>query len=184
MKRMNNSKTARRLTGGILSIIILAVCLVITTFAIVYSLVSVDNNLFQTGQVKINLNDGAPVIHMHEFIFEPGMTVVKNFFIENESTADVYYRIYFDNVYGGLSEVLAITISDGDKILYSGTASELSREATVAADDILRIAERRELTVEFHFPESAGNAYQKAELSFTISAEATQVKNNPYKQFN
>ena len=103
---MSETKTAKRLTGGIIAIIILAVCLCITTFALVYASVSVENNLFHTGEVKINLNDGKPVIREHEFLFEPGMTVVKDFFIENDSTWDVYYRLYLDNVSGGLSDVL------------------------------------------------------------------------------
>ena len=103
---MAETKTAKRLTGGIITIIVLAVCLCITTFALVYASVSVENNLFHTGEVKINLNDGKPVIQEHEFLFEPGMTVVKDFFVENDSTWDVYYRLYLDNVTGGLSDVL------------------------------------------------------------------------------
>ena len=110
---MSETKTAKRLTGGIIAIIVLAVCLCITTFALVYASVSVENNLFHTGGVKINLNDGKPVIREHEFLFEPGMTVVKDFFIENDSTWEVYYRLYLDNVSGGLSRVLTVTIKDG-----------------------------------------------------------------------
>ena len=91
---MHNSKTGKKLTGGIIAIILLTVCLAITTFALVFASVSVDNNIFKTGEVKINLNDGKPVINEHEFIFEPGMTVKKDFFIENDSTWDVYYKLY------------------------------------------------------------------------------------------
>ena len=120
---MAENKTAKRLTGGIIAIVALAVCLCITTFALVYASVSVENNLFHTGKVKINLNDGKPVIREHEFIFEPGMTVKKDFFIENDSSWDVYYRIYLENVSGGLADVLEITVKDGDRAMYSGTAS-------------------------------------------------------------
>ena len=42
--------------------------------------------------VKINLNNGQPIISEHEFLFEPGMTVKKDFFVENMSTDSVYYR--------------------------------------------------------------------------------------------
>ncbi|HAY97398.1 MAG TPA: hypothetical protein DCY23_03710, partial [Ruminococcaceae bacterium] len=87
---MAETKTAEKLTGGIIAVVVLAVCLCITTFALVYSSVSAENNLFRTGEVKINLNDGKPVIQEHEFIFEPGMTVKKDFFIENDSSCDVY----------------------------------------------------------------------------------------------
>ena len=125
---MAETKIPKRLTGGIIAIIVLALCLCVTTFALVYASVSVEDNLFHTGEVKINLNDGKPVIREHELIFEPGMTVKKDFFIENDSTWDVYYRLYLDNISGGLADVLTVTIKDGDKVLYTGTANELTRQ--------------------------------------------------------
>lgn len=181
---MAENKTAKRLTGGIIAIVALAVCLCITTFALVYASVLVENNLFHTGKVKINLNDGKPVIREHEFIFEPGMTVKKDFFIENDSTWDVYYRIYLENVSGGLKDVLEITVKDGDRALYSGTASELTQQNVTAADDTLKIGQKRNLTVYFHFPEDKGNETQNRDLTFTMCAEATQTKNNPNRQFD
>ena len=89
------------------------------------------------------------------------MTVVKDFFIENDSTWDVYYRLYLDNVSGGLSDVLTVTIKDGDRVLYSGTANELTKQNVVAADDTLKIGQRRNLTVVFHYPEKSGNEHPK-----------------------
>lgn len=181
---MAETRTAKKLTGGIVAIVLLTVCLCITTFALVYASVSAENNLFHTGEVKINLNNGEPVIREHEFLFEPGMTVRKEFFIENESTWDVYYRIYLDNLSGGLADVLDITVRDGDKILYSGTASELTRQNVAAADDTLKIGQRRNLTVTFYYPEEKGNDTQNLDLTFTMCAEATQTKNNPNKLFH
>lgn len=181
---MDEKKTAKKLTGGIVAIIILSICLSITTFALVWASVSVENNLFHTGIVEINLNDGKPVIHENEFIFEPGMTVEKDFFIENNSTWSVYYRLYLENVSGGLSDVLEISIKDGEKLLYTGTASELNRQSAIAADDILQIKEKKTLTVEFYFPENKGNSTQNLDLAFTMCAEATQTKNNPNKLFD
>lgn len=180
---MAETKIPKRLTGGIIAIIVLALCLCVTTFALVYASVSVEDNLFHTGEVKINLNDGKPVIREHEFIFEPGMTVKKDFFIENDSTWDVYYRLYLDNISGGLADVLTVTIKDGDKVLYTGTANELTRQNVAAADDTLKIGQRRNLTVIFHYPESSGSKTQKLDLAFTMCAEATQTKNNPNKLF-
>ena len=180
---MAETKTAKKLTGGIITIVILAVCLCITTFALVYETVTVENNLFHTGEVQINLNDGKPVIREHEFLFEPGMTVKKDFFIENDSTWDVYYRLYLDNISGGLANVLTITILDGEKILYSGTANELMLQNVSAADDTLKIGQRRQLTAVFHYPEESGNNTQNLDLTFTLCAEATQTKNNPNKLF-
>lgn len=179
-----NNTTSKKLTASIAAVIILAACLCITTFALVWATVSVDNNFFQTGIVRINLNDGMPVIEEHEFLFEPGMTVKKDFFIENQSTWDVYYRLYFDDIEGELSDVLEITIKDGDRILYQGRINELTKANVSAAKDLLKLNERRELTVFFYFPKEAGNSPQNQRLSFSIKADAVQARNNPNKLFD
>lgn len=181
---MTESRTAKKITGGIIAIIILSVCLIVTTAALVYSSVAVENNYFRTGEVKLNLNDGEPIISEHEFLFEPGMMVKKDFFIRNESTWDVYYRIYFDNISGGLADVLDVTIKNGETVLYSGKPSELVRSSVPAAEDKLAVGERRELTVYFYFPKEAGNEAQISDFEFTVCAEATQTKNNPDKKFD
>ena len=179
----NTDKTGRKLTSSIVAVVVLAICLCITTFALVYSTVAVDNNLFQTGEIKINLNDGKPVIEEHEFLFEPGVTVKKNFFLENQSTWDVYYKLYLDNVEGGLADVLDVTIRDGETVLFSGKAAELTQAQVNAADDVLKLGERRDLTITFHFPEEAGNSTQNLYLSFDLKVDAVQTKNNPQRLF-
>ena len=181
---MSETKTAKRLTGGIIAIIVLAVCLCITTFALVYASVSVENNLFHTGEVRINLNDGKPVIREHEFLFEPGMTVVKDFFIENDSTDEIYYKLYFDNVEGNLANVLEITVKDGDKTLYSGTAESLTRDSVSAADDTLKVSQKKDLSIYFYYPTSAGNDTQNNTLTFDFCADGVQTRNNPQKSFS
>lgn len=178
------NKTAKKLTGSVVTIILLAVCLCMTTFALVYSTVAVDSNLFQTGSVKINLNDGKPVIEEHEFLFEPGMTVEKPFFLENQSTWDVYYKLYFDEIEGGLAELLDVSVRAGDTVLYSGKAAELTKAKVGAADDILKLNERRKLTIAFHYPEEIGNGGQALYLSFALKADAVQTKNNPERLFD
>ena len=177
------NKTAKKLTGAILLAVFLAICLCITTYALVMAHVSVKENRFQTGVVNINLNDGKPVIEEHEFLFEPGMTVKKDFFIQNESTCEVYYKLYFDKVTGGLANVLEITIQKGDKILYHGTAASLSNANVAAADDVLGVGERRNLTILFHYPEGADNSGQGHELTFDLCAKAVQTRNNEDKEF-
>ncbi len=92
---MTERKTRAVSTGGIVAVIVLAVCLVVTTVALAYSMISVRDNTFATGGVRINLNDGEPVIRPDEFLFEPGMTVKKDFFIEKrQHRHSVYYRLY------------------------------------------------------------------------------------------
>ncbi len=181
---MAKTETAKKLRGSVVAVVILAACLCATTLALVFSAASVNNNLFHTGEAKINLNDGKAVIQEDEFVFEPGMTVTKDFFVENNGTWDVYYRLYFDDVSGGLADVLEVSIKDGDKVLCTGTVSGLSRQSATAADDTLKIGERRNLTMTFHYPEISGNETQGLNLAFTVCADATQTKNNPHRLFD
>lgn len=174
----------KKLSAGIFTIVLLSICLIITTFALVWATVTVENNLFATGIVKINLNDGMPVIEEHEYLFEPGMTVEKEFFIENLSTWDVYYKLYFENVDGGLADVLEVQLIDGDSVLFSGKMADLTRESAGAADNALLLNEKRVLKIRLHFPEGSGNEAQNLFLSFDIRADAVQTKNNPDKLFN
>lgn len=184
MGKEKQNKTIKRLTASVVTIIALAVCLCATTFALAFSLTSMENNLFQTGTISLNLNDGRPVIAEDEFWFEPGMTVEKNFFIENQSTWDVYYKLYLEDVEGGLADVLEINLREGDKTLFRGPVSELNSAKVGAADDILSPHERRELTISFHFPKNAENIAQSHYLSFTLGADAVQTKNNPRRLFH
>ncbi len=177
-------KTGALLTTSFLLLLLLAFGLAFTSFALVYSMVEVENNLFTTGTVQINLNDGKPVISDDEFSFSPGATVKKDFFIKNESTCDIYYKLYLQNVSGNLGDVLEITICDGDKVLFAGTPKGLNKQSVVAADDVLEINEKRELQIYFHFPKEAGNEINGAFLSFDFVAEGVQAKNNPDKSFD
>lgn len=177
------TKTETKLTASIAAVAVLAVCLCVTTAALVYAMVTADHNLFQTGTVEVNLNDGKPVIGA-DCLFEPGMTVEKAFFIENESTWDLYYKLYLDHVEGGLADVLEVSIRDGETILFSGKAADLTRDKVGAADDILNRHDRRELTISFHMPASAGNRAQDRFLHFDLRADAVQTKNNPHKLFD
>lgn len=184
MSSKKGGRTNRKLAVSIFTILFLISLLGATTYALIVLSVSVDDNYFKTGSIEINLNDGKPVLNEDEYLFEPGMTVTKSFFIENLSTWEVYYKIYLDDVAGDLSSVLEITISDGDKVLFEGTADELTRSSVKAADDVLEVNEKRDLTITFHYPEAAGNSTQARTLSFKLCAEAVQTKNNPDKLFD
>ena len=186
---MNEQKTgrensAKRLMAGIIILILLTLGLCITTAALVIATLKVENNLFTTGEVRINLNDGKTIVEEMELTYEPGATVERQFFIENTSSCDVYYKIYFDNLDGALTNVLKITINDGDTVIYSGTAAELKKESVAAAPDALRIGERKNLTISFYFPPESGNDLQQAVMTFDVGADAVQTKNNPNRLFN
>lgn len=191
-----NKKTARRLSRGIATIVLLMLGLCVTSFALILATVRVEQNLFETGKVKLNLNDGAAVVSADHF--EPGATLKRDFFLENQSTDSVYYKLYFTNVSGGLADVVEVTITEkidtasitglqdvpADKILYTGLVSDLTRANVSAANASLGTMEKHWFSIFFHFPESAGNSAQSMELSFDLCAEAVQTRNNAGRSFD
>ena len=184
MNSLEYTRTRKmKVWSGIAVLVMLLLGLTVTTYALIVASARVEKNVFNTGTVKININDGVPVISEEELLFEPGMTIVKDFFIENESTVDVYYRIYFENVEGSVADVLEITIKDGDSTLYSGKAAELTKEEAKALGEVLHVGETVLLAAEFHLPENVGNAVQKTGLSFDVCADAVQTQNNPDRLF-
>ena len=178
---MNDSK---KLNISIATLVVLFLCLCVTAFALAYAMLRVDNNVFETGEIKIDLNGGEPVIKYDEFLFEPGMTVEKSFYIENKGTWAVYYKLYFSNVKGDLGDVLDVTIKNAEgNVLLQGKLSKLKRHNVPVVEDELQVGERRDMTIIFHFPEDAKNTAQSDNVSFALSALAVQTKNNDGKEF-
>ena len=175
---MENNKLLRKITSGIVVFIILCFCLAITTFALIYAMVTVEENVFTTGSIGINLNDGEAVIYDPDLLFEPGMTVEKEFFVENVGTEPIYYRLYFNNVSGSLAEHIEVKITDGNTDLYIGTAADLGRYIVEPVEKELEGGEKKYLTIYFHLPEDAGNAAESNSLYFDLCADAVQAKNN------
>ena len=194
---MTERVTSRRWMGSAVVTVLLVLGLVVTTLAIGLSVAERPDNIFSTGKIRLNLNNGnavitKPVIDPKDaktpadnYFFEPGATVSKPFFLENEG-ADCWYRLYFDKVSGSLSSVLEVTVSDGETVLFTGKMSDLTQSS---ADwlGILPAAGKpgsyRNMTITFHFPEDAGNAAQGGTLQFDLCADGTQVRNNPNKEF-
>lgn len=174
----------KRLIISVIVLTVLCCCLVVTSFALAYQVAKLENNSFQTGGIGIDLNGGKPVITADEFLFEPGMTVEKPFYIQNNGTWAIYYKLYFSQISGSLGDVLDVSILDEDNVvLLTGKLSELTKETSPAMEDTLESGQRQNLTIRFHFPEGSGNAVQGESLTFELSAVGVQTKNNPGKEF-
>lgn len=182
---MTERVTKRHWLGSAVVTVLLALGLVVTTLAIGLSVAERPDNIFSTGKIKLNLNDSKPVITENEYLFEPGMTVNKPFFLKNEG-ADCWYRLYFNNVSGSLASVLEVTVSDGETVLFSGKMSDLTQSSADWLGILPAVGATgsyRTLTITFHFPEDAGNAAQGGTLQFDLCADGTQVRNNPGQSF-
>jgi len=176
-------RTRKQFFKAISVLVIFLSVFVLSTAAFWYPSVTVERNLFRTGIVKINVNDGKPIIVEEEIFFEPGMSIAKDFFIKNEGTMDVYYRLYFEQVEGYQEKELEVEIKQGGTILWSGRIAELTEENCMESGVALRESETIWLTAILHIPESIGNDLQKRELLFDLCVEGVQTKNNPDRLF-
>jgi len=175
--------TRKKAVGSIVMIAVLFLMLVVTTYALVASFVSVEDNAFETGMVQIELNGGRTVFDGSDMNIEPGHSLVRAFTVENTGSADVHYRLYLENVEGALQEALTFSIYDGDKLLFTGQAKDFSKQSSCTSETPLAAGETRTLTAIVKMDESAGSAYQTAGITFDMTAEAVQAKNNPDRLF-
>lgn len=174
----------KKAVGSLVLALGLAAMLVVTSVALLLSMVSVDGNTFQMGRVKIELNDGQTIFDEAGLAIEPGYSVVEDFTLENTGTADAYYRLYLENVSGSLKDVLVFDLYDGNQLLFSGKASELTRQNPCTGDTVLTVGETRTLTAVVKMPEGTGNAAQDGGIAFDLTVDAVQARNNPDRQFS
>lgn len=177
-------RTVRSLTASIVVVVLLTVALTVTSGFLIAASLESDGHLFSTGNVTLNLNDGKPVISGTDCAFAPGETYEKEFTVENLSTCDVWYKLYFANVSGSLADAVEVEIRDGNTLLLRGRMSDLTAEGTDACPESLAVGERRTLTMTLRFDAAAGNELQGSMLTFDFSARAVQTRNNPDKKFD
>lgn len=174
--------TEKKVKRNFLVLLIVIAALIGVTFAVAYIAVRVDNNMFRTGQVKLNLNDNKPIIGENEFLFEPGARLEKTFFVENQSTWDVWYKLYIENISGSLAESIHVKLTDGDEVIFDGPMTDLVAGSNVSSRQ-LGVLERRSLTILLTCADDAGNDMQNQMVSFDIRAICVQTKNNPSGKF-
>ena len=168
----------KKLQINVITLILLCLGLCITSFAMAMTIsYSIRDNYFQTGIIKVNLNDGKAIMDERDPLFEPGMTITKNFFIKNESSEAIYYKLNFTGVSGELSKAIEVTIFDSSlNELVSGKIYEFEADKELIGS--LSRYEKQDLIAQFHFPKSGGNEYKDKSVEFKMSAIAVQAKNN------
>lgn len=180
---MNERNPRKKLNILLVTIILLVSGLSITSFALTSSVVTLRNNRFtmSTG-VELEINHGNPVFEGNGVPYEPGGRYQSEFPITNPGPLDVWYRIYITDVEGGHGEDITVTIKEQDgTVLCQGKMNEL--DANKAATSSLAAEEEKILSIEFCFSPDAENDAQGQTISFSITADATQKKNNPMGLF-
>lgn len=172
------TKSRRKMIFGMFSVICLTVGLGITSLALVWQKVTVEDNLFVTGQVKISLNDDQPIFR-EDILFEPGMVVEKEFTLSNDSTCDVHYRLYFTNIDGEFAKMLQVEVLDQEETIFEGTLGDINGQKSQGAHGVLGQGEDRVMTIVFRVPKDCKNEMQGQTILFDLNADAVQAVNNP-----
>ena len=170
-------KNRRRLFLGIFLTVLLVLMLGITSLALIYQKVTVEENLFQTGTVSIISLNEEPVFDLEKV--EPGMVLKEDFILRNDSTCDVHYRLYFTNVDGELADMIQVEVFDTDITIHEGILADMNGQKSEGADGILREGEERAIAIVLKVPEYCGNLVQGQALMFDLNADAVQMVNNP-----
>lgn len=174
----------RRLVAAIMAIACMVLA-AITAWALFWSHATIPNNRFRMGTVAVDLNDGRPILPDEGARLEPGRTVVEDFTVSNVGSSACYYRLHIDNLEGGLAPALHVRIARAasGEVLYEGSAVGLELGDACVAADPLEPGATDALTIQVSMPESAGNEYQGTDVTFDVTLDATQVKNNEGREF-
>ena len=180
---MNEQKLKKKLMFMIVTVILLICGLTVTSFALVSSIVSIRSNRFAMSMgVELTVNDGNPVVDVTNMVYEPGGTYTSEFPIANLGTFDVWYRVYLTGVTGELQDDIIVTIKEKDgTVLCKGKMNQLTADKVMIGS--LAAGESKTLTIEFYFSPDADNSAQGQTVSFNITADATQKKNNSDRDF-
>ncbi|MBQ7339820.1 MAG: hypothetical protein IJW43_03065 [Clostridia bacterium] len=166
----------------VIKITLITTSIVLSVLALILSYYTIFVN--NKDSVKINLNDGVKIFNEEWIELEPGYSVEREFFIKNEGTQKVYYKVYIENLSGTLVEATNVTISSGDIILFSGAVTELAKDNAQSLDSELNVNEKRILKIKFSLSEKVGNVKSNGKLKFDICAMATKADNNPDRIFS
>lgn len=176
--------TKRAIWKRLIAIFTLGAMFIVTSFALMIVSVAVPDNTFETAKVGLDLNDGAPVFDGVDMLLEPGRTLLRDFNITNESTVDVYCRLYLQNLEGPLSSMVTFSLYDGEELLFAANAVDFDRSEPFTLQQPLAPGESKTLTLAVEMDKNAGNGGQGTYLTFDLSADAVQARNNPDKIFS
>lgn len=182
VRKARKMKEVACIAGSMLVVAALMIGWGAVTLVLANHQVTVGENAFYNGTLKVNLNDGKPVFD-EEILFEPGMMIQKKFTIANEGNIDAIYHLWFSEIEGDLAKELTVEIRDGKKRIFEGVLEDLIEEKVVGTNATLLANEEKELTIQIFLPEESKNDMKGKTVSFRLNYDATQKEGNPNKEF-
>lgn len=189
---MNNKKLAL----AVMAVLLVAGLMGVGIMAWFTSQKSIENNLFQAGTLVIELAEGTPAEALMKFEnMQPGDVEEATATIKNAGSLPFkFYAIISedDSVLGNggaeseggyLPDALDVTVTMGGGQVYKGTLTQLLDQVLVFADEYdipvtIAAGATANIGIKVEFNTAAGNEYQGASFTGTITFIATQV-NNP-----
>ena len=189
---MNNKKLAL----AVMAVLLVAGLMGVGIMAWFTSQKSIENNLFQAGTLVIELAEGTPAEALMKFEnMQPGDVEEATAVIKNAGSLPFkFYAIISedDSVLGNggaeseggyLPDALDVTVTMGGGQVYKGTLTQLLDQVLVFADEYdipvtIAAGATANIGIKVEFNTAAGNEYQGASFTGTITFIATQV-NNP-----
>lgn len=168
------------LTAAAVIIALLGIVLSYAIFSV--NVVSEKDVRLSQGSFNIVLNDGKPVLG-DDILFEPGMTIRKDFTLENKGTTNSFYKIYFSELPMEVAELINVSILDGTQTLASSTLYEMTKENAIIMNDNLLAGEKEVFTLCLELTEEIENVEQGMEYVLDMFVEAAQRDNNPEAEF-
>ena len=188
---MNNKKLAL----AVMAVLLVAGLMGVGIMAWFTSQKSIENNLFQAGTLVIELAEGTPAEALMKFEnMQPGDVEEATAVIKNAGSLPFkFYAIISedDSVLGNggaeseggyLPDALDVTVTMGGGQVYKGTLTQLLDQVLVFADEYdipvtIAAGATANIGIKVEFNTAAGNEYQGASFTGTITFIATQVGN-------
>jgi len=175
--------TKKKIYLNMASIITLFSLLAVITYALFYFTLTIEDNFFETGFVKINFNNGERVFDENDLALAPGDSIKKPMTIKNIGTGSIYYRIFLENVDGNLKDAIVFNIYDEGVLVKTVVTADFTFDNAFVSDVSLDVDEQKDYMVEAVMSSDAGNNYRDNYITFDFIARAVQSKNNPDKEF-
>ena len=134
--------------------------------------------VFQTGEVKIDLNEGEPIFDDNALDIEPNKKVIADFTVKNIGEVDCYYKVYLENIDGKIADNVVFDIYDSkNNLIKTVNVIDFTSANSIDLKTILTPQEEVSFTINAYLPSDSGNAYQTGKITFDVVAEGIQSKN-------
>lgn len=148
------------------------------TFAYFTSQAASDDNVFETGTLKIGVpNEGANAAFINATNWQPGDSVSQDLDVKNLGSLPYKYKVSASMTEGDaiFYDQLMVEIKQGTRVVYNGLAKNLSNQLVTdnVADGVTEV-----LSFKLTLPTSAGNECQDKTAKVKFTFDATQTNNS------